>query len=189
MTPHHPHLKYPPPIIPPLYMSLIEMKNNNPSTSTYNTNSSSTHTLPPFHPPPHINRNTPNPPHEIKSCRNPPYEIQSCHAIDQSASIGSRAPSLNSNFPSAVKSSIEYYSCAAPETIPSSHTPFHTSCDFNPSTDSTASSLTLSHRTIGESSAVHFASYSHHHCCLSQRIAIPYQHLTRILLLIMWERE
>ena len=60
-----------------------------------------------------------------------------------------------------MKSSIEDYSCAAPETIQSSHTPFHTSCDFNPSTDSTASSLTSSHQTRGESSAVHFASYSH----------------------------
>ena len=58
-------------------------------------------------------------------------------------------------------SSIEDYSCAAPETIPSSNTPFHTSCDFNPSTDSTASLLTSSHQTIGESSAVHFVSYSH----------------------------
>ncbi len=75
--------------------------------------------------------------------------------------MGSRAPSLNSNFPSAVKSSIEYYSCAAPATMPISHTPFHTPVDLNPSTDSTASSLTSSHQTRGESSAVHFASYSH----------------------------
>ena len=57
-------------------------------------------------------------------------------------------------------SSIEDYSCVAPETIPSSHTPFHTPVDLNPSTDSTASSSTSSHQTMGESSAVHFAGYS-----------------------------
>ncbi len=82
VTLHNPHSKYLPPIIPPLDISSIEIKNNYPSRSSQTINFLSTHTHPPFHPPRYISRNTPNPPHEIKSCRNPPYEIRSFRAID-----------------------------------------------------------------------------------------------------------
>ncbi len=97
----------------------------------------------------------------MKSCRNPPYVIGSCHAIDRSVSTGSRAPSSNSNFPSAVKSSVQFHLCAAPGTMPISHTPFHAPVDLNPSTESTTSSLTSSYQTREGSSALHFANYSH----------------------------
>ena len=59
-----------------------------------------------------------------------------------------------------MKSSIKYYSCTSPATMPISHTPFYTPVDLNPSTDPTASSLMSSHQTRGESSAVNFSSYS-----------------------------
>ena len=150
-TNHHPpQSKNLPSIIPPIEVSL---------TSTSKANSSYTLNPPHFCHPPLINRNTPNLPHQMKSCRNPPYVNGSCHAIDRSVSTG---PSLNSNFPSAVKSSVQFNLCAAPGTMPISHTPFHGPVDLNPSTESTTSSLTSSYQTNREGlSALHFANYSH----------------------------
>ena len=76
-------------------------------------------------------------------------------------SLGSRAPSLNSNCPSAVKTSMQFHSCAAPAAMPISNTPFHAPSDLNTSTESTTSSLTSSYQTREGSSALHFANYSH----------------------------
>ncbi len=66
---------------------------------------------------------------------------------------------MNSNFPSAVKSSTDY-SCATPSRIPPFHTPFHTPEDLNQSSYSTASSLASSQQPTRESLPVHFASQS-----------------------------
>ncbi len=69
VTLHPFHPNYCLPIVPPLYMSSLETKNTNPSTSTSNAKSFSTHTLPPLCPPPII-------------YMNPSHAIQSLHAID-----------------------------------------------------------------------------------------------------------
>ena len=173
MTLYPLHSNHPLPIITPVDMLLIEMKNTNPSTSTSNAISSSTYTLPPLCP-------------SLIIYRRPPHTIQFCHAIDWSASMVLEHPCWAWIFHQQW-SPLQKIIHVLPQQ------------QSHPSIPRSIHQVIYTHQHTQQHHLWHQVNNlreNHcqcilpinptHHCCLLQRNVIPYQHLTQILLFMIW---